>query len=180
MLTDHQALELQTKRNRSNKTKSAWLTRWLDRIVHFSLNVSHITGKHLALTDYVSRNPFSPPQANDVYEEEYVIDNIVAHYKFVAKYGCLSNSVDQSENDASKTSQHKANKTPKQHKTREQTALDCLIALQYSRVKLNGNSEMNARTIENLEIADPSTETRNLIARWRDIVQPGIYRQSSN
>ena len=29
----------------------------------------------------------------------------------------------------------------------------------------------------NLEIADPSAETRNLIARWRDIVKPGTYRQ---
>ena len=26
---------------------------------------------------------------------------------------------------------------------------------------------MDARTIENLEIAGPSAETRNLIARWR-------------
>ena len=37
---------------------------------------------------------------------------------------------------------------------------------------------MDARTIDNLEIADQSSETRHLIARWRDIVKPGIYRQS--
>ena len=36
---------------------------------------------------------------------------------------------------------------------------------------------MDATTVNNLEIADPSAETRNLIARWRDIVKPGIYRQ---
>ena len=36
---------------------------------------------------------------------------------------------------------------------------------------------MDARTINNLEIAAPSAETRNLIARWHNIVKPGIYRQ---
>ena len=37
---------------------------------------------------------------------------------------------------------------------------------------------MNAKNINNLEIADSSIETRNLVARWRDIVKPGIYRHS--
>ena len=31
--------------------------------------------------------------------------------------------------------------------------------------------------MNNLEIADPSAETRNLIERWRDMVKPGTYRQ---
>ena len=35
LLTDHQALEPLIKRNRSNKTYSARLTRWLDRLAHF-------------------------------------------------------------------------------------------------------------------------------------------------
>ena len=70
LLTDHQALEPLIKRNRSNKTYSARLTRWLDRLAHFSINVSHIAGKHLALTDYLSRNPTAPPQADDAYDEE--------------------------------------------------------------------------------------------------------------
>ena len=38
---------------------------------------------------------------------------------------------------------------------------------------------MDARTIDNLEQADKSAETRYLIARWRDIVKLGVYRQSS-
>ena len=37
---------------------------------------------------------------------------------------------------------------------------------------------MDARTIDNLEAADPSAETRQQIAQWRDIVKPGNYRQS--
>ena len=50
LLTDHQALEPLIKCNRSNKTYSARLTRWLDRLAHFSINVSHMAGKQLALS----------------------------------------------------------------------------------------------------------------------------------
>ena len=57
LLTDHQSLEPLLKRNRSNKTYSVRLTRWLDRLAHFDININHIAGKHLALTDYLSRNP---------------------------------------------------------------------------------------------------------------------------
>ena len=108
LLTDHQALEPLIKRNRSNKTCSARLTRWLDRLAHFTINVNHIAGKHLALTDYLSRNPTAPPQTDDAYDEEYVINNILSHYKFISKYGCLSNQSDQSEGGTDET-EHKTN-----------------------------------------------------------------------
>ena len=39
---------------------------------------------------------------------------------------------------------------------------------------------MDVKTINNLEIAYPSTENRHLVARWRDIVKTGIYRQSGD
>ena len=54
LLTDHQALEPLIKRNRSNKTYSARLTRWLDRLAHFTINVKHIAGKNLALTSRIT------------------------------------------------------------------------------------------------------------------------------
>ena len=54
LLTDHQALETLIKRNRSNKTYSARLTRWLDRLAHFDINIKHVAGRHLTLTDYLS------------------------------------------------------------------------------------------------------------------------------
>ena len=38
---------------------------------------------------------------------------------------------------------------------------------------------MDAHTIDNLEQTDPSAETRNLIALWKDIVKPGVYKMSS-
>ena len=79
LLTDHQALEPLIKRNRSNKTYSARLTRWLDRLAHFDINIKHIAGKHLALTDYLSRNPISSPEPIENYDEEYVINCITPH-----------------------------------------------------------------------------------------------------
>ena len=84
LLTDHQALEPLMKQNCSNKTYSARLTRWLDRLAHFTINVNDIAGKHLALTDYLSRNPVLLPQADDTYDEEYVINNILPHYSFIS------------------------------------------------------------------------------------------------
>ena len=38
---------------------------------------------------------------------------------------------------------------------------------------------MDAKIIDNLERIDSSQETANLIARWRNIVKPGIYRLSN-
>ena len=39
LLTDHQALQLLLKRNWAHKQYSARLTRWLDRLRHFDVNV---------------------------------------------------------------------------------------------------------------------------------------------
>ena len=52
LLPDHQALEPLIKKEK--KTYSARLTRWLDRLPHFEINIKHRAGKHLALTDYLS------------------------------------------------------------------------------------------------------------------------------
>ena len=180
LLTDHQALESLIKRNTSNKTYSARLTRWLDRLAHFTINVNHIAGKHLALTDYLTRNPTAPPQADEAYDEEYVINNIVPHYKFISKYGCLSNHVDQSQNGMDE-SEHKTNNKPRSSDAREQTAIDChkLTADTCIIQNLNNSqSKMDARTIDHLETIDSSQETTDLIRRWREILKPGICRMT--
>ena len=70
LLTNHQAFEPLLNCNRLNKTYSTRLTRWLDCSAHFTINVNHIAGKHLALTDYSSRNPNEPAQEDEAYEEE--------------------------------------------------------------------------------------------------------------
>ena len=143
LLTEHQALEPLIKRNRSNKTYSARVTRWLDRLAHFPFNVNHIAGKHLALTEYLTRNPVIPPHADDTYDEEYVINNIIPHYSFISKYGCLSNHTSQSENGTEK-SERKSNNEPLTNDTRKQTAIDCL----YSDVHTTGEEN----NFENFEL----------------------------
>ena len=140
--------------------------------------MNHITGEHLALTDYLSRNPTAPLQTDDAYDEEYVINNILPHYKFISKYGCLSNQFDQSEGETDK-SEHKANNKLRSKETREQTAINCLNNTASTRIKdkpPNSNSTMDVRTIDQIAATDPSVETAELIQRWKDIVKPGIYR----
>ena len=180
LLTDHQALEPLIRRNRSNKTYSARLTRWLDRLAHFTINVNHIAGKHLALTNYLRRNPTAPPQADEAYDEEYVINNIVLHYKFISKYSCLSNHVDQLQNGMDE-GEHKTNDKPRSSDAREQTAIDCLKLTADTRIIQNLNNsqpKMDARRIDHLETIDSSQETTDLVRRWREIVKPGIYRMT--
>ena len=90
------------------------------------------------------------------------------------KYGCFGNHLDQSQIEILRNE-------PKQSKTRERSAIACLNRPTKSCANFPLTKvilKMNAPTIYDLELADPSSETRNLIARWRDIVKPGVYRQS--
>ena len=157
------------------------MTRWLDRLAHLTINVNHIAGKHLALTDYLSRNPTAPPQTDDAYDEEYVINNILPHYKFISKNGCLSNQSDQSESGTDET-EHKTNNKSRSKETREQTAIDCRnnTALTHNSLDTNsGNNSkitMDIKTIEQIAATNLSTKTTELVKRWKDIVKPGIYR----
>ena len=88
--TDHQALKPLIKRNRSNRTYSARLPSWLDRLAHFDIQIKHIAGKHLKLTDYLSRNPISNPAPIKNYDEEYVINCIIPSLEFIKKYGSIT------------------------------------------------------------------------------------------
>ena len=168
LLTDHQALEPLIKRNRPNKTYSALLTWWLDQLAHFTINVNHIAGKHLALTDYLRRNPNAPPQQDEAYEEN-VINSIVSHFDFVSKVGCLSNHFNQSQSSSVTPKGTKANKQPSLEYTREQIAINSLDRITASGTNFQNQVEiktMDARTIDNLEKNDHSQETIDLIDRW--------------
>ena len=140
--------------------------------------MSHIAVKHLALADYLIRNPSSPPEADDAYDEEYIINSIIPHYKFITKYGCPGNRFNHSQHDTTNTTPRKK----KQSERREQTAIDYLNATLKSRTNITKakKTEMDVKSINNLEIAYPSAENRHLDARWRDIVKTGIYRQSGD
>ena len=168
LLTDHHGLEPLIKQNRTNKTHSARLTSCMDQLAHFTITVNHITGKHLPLTDSLSRNPSVQPQTDEAYDEEYVIENILPHYKFIHNYGCLSNHIKQSESEQDEN-ERKTKNEPLPQDARKQTANDCLIDTTFTRnlskpqATKSTNLTMVARTIENLAAVDSSEETTELI-----------------
>ena len=150
LLTDHQALEPLIKRNRTNKTYSARLTRWLDRLAHFDINIKHIAGKHLALTDYLSRNPISKPEP---------IEN---------------NQSERSRPNKPKPKENKANKRSSSlphSNTVDTTKLNTIQTVQ--------EITMDIRRIEQIEKEDHSEETLKLTKRWKELVKPGEYRTSN-
>ena len=188
LLTDHQALEPLIKRNRSNKTYSARLTRWLDRLAHFDIQIKHVAGKHLNLTDYLSRNPISKPEPIENYDEEYVINCIIPLLEFINTHGSIT---DEKERTA-RTDQKKSNQTNSQSNSRHVQKLQTndskhqhgsLLLSQQNLVhtyQLKDNysqsKEMDLKTIELIEKPDPSAETLKLTTRWKEITKPGDYR----
>ena len=72
LLTDHQALQPLLKRNRAQKQYSARLTRWLDRLSHFDVNVQYTAGKNEAES-----------------EEEFVINQIHGLFDFIQTNGSI-------------------------------------------------------------------------------------------
>ena len=58
-----------------NKQYSARLTRWLDRLNHFDICLTHTAGKEIKFTDFISRNPTENPEPEENYEE-FVINAI--------------------------------------------------------------------------------------------------------
>ena len=85
--TDHQALELLIKRNRSNKQYSARITRWLDRLTHFEISIQHNAGNNLKFTDYLGKNPVGGATSEEKYDEEYFINILSEQAKLNIKYG---------------------------------------------------------------------------------------------
>ena len=188
LLTDHQALEPLIKRNRSNKTYSARLTRWLDRLAHFDIQIKHVAGKHLKLTDYLSRNPISKPEPIENYEEEYVVNCIIPLLEFINTHGSVT---DEKERTA-RTDQKKSNQTNSQSNSRHVQKLQTndskhqhrssLLSQQNSvrtyqlKDNYSQSKEVDLKTIELIEKQDPSAETFKLTTRWKEITKPGDYR----
>ena len=101
LLTDHQALQPLLKRNRAHKQYSARLTRWLDRLGHFDVNVQYTAGKNIPLTDYLSRHPIvnelgtEELNANEEKEaeEEFVINQIYGLFEFNRTIGSITQHI---------------------------------------------------------------------------------------
>ena len=85
VVSDHRALLSVLKANRSNKTFSSRLTRWVDRLLPFQFKVVHAPGRTMGMADYLSRHPTSLNQPEGLAEELWndwftinVIDNSVS------------------------------------------------------------------------------------------------------
>ena len=100
MLTDHHALQPLLKKNRAHKQYSARLTRWLDRLSHFDVNVQYTGGKNIQMTEYLSRHPIIPTEIAELEnkadglteaeaEEEFVINQIYGLLEFNQKRGSV-------------------------------------------------------------------------------------------
>ena len=99
-MTDHQALQPLLKQNRAHKQYSARLTRWLDRLSHFDVNIQYTAGKNIPLTDYLSRHPIVPTEIAELEnkadeqdkaeaDEEFVINQIYGLFEFNRERGSM-------------------------------------------------------------------------------------------
>ena len=108
LLTDHQAVQPFLKRNRAHKQYSTRLTRWLDRLSHFDVNLQYTAGKNIPLTDYSSRHPIistaesgtengTNEQRETEAEEEFVINQIHGLFEFIQTNGSIKEFAEQTE-----------------------------------------------------------------------------------
>ena len=70
---------------------SARLTSWLDRLAHFNVNIKHFAGKHINLTDYLSRNLISKLVLIENYDEEYVFNFVISSLEFINTHCSITN-----------------------------------------------------------------------------------------
>ena len=124
LLTDHQALQPLLKRNRAHKQYSARLTRWLDRLSHFDVNVQYTAGKSIPLTDYLSRHPITyeheaeTPCENEEREaeKEFVIKQIYGLFEFNRVNGSITQHIQRL------PSASKSDQSQRRNQAREQTS----------------------------------------------------------
>ena len=83
--TDRQALLLDLKNNRGNKTYQSRLTRWVDRLLPLHFTVQHVPGKNMGFAGYFSRYPISlAPQPLES-DKNYVV-NLINTFEHIQKY----------------------------------------------------------------------------------------------
>ena len=122
LLTHRQALEQLIKRNRSNKTYSATLTRRLDRLAHFYIKITHNAGKHQGLTDFLSRNPVSKPEPTENYDKESVINCIIPLFELINNHGSINESKIKKRTDHSKKCELKTNQSQNSYQNKPKSS----------------------------------------------------------
>ena len=94
---------------------SARITRWLDRLNHFYTIPKYTAGKEIKFTKFISHNPTENAEAEDNYEEEFVIHAIAQ----LATVNCrIGRDFNQSESA-------KIDETTDMFDTQEQTGSRC-------------------------------------------------------
>ena len=83
LLTDHQALQPLLKKNRAHKQYSARITRWLDRLSHFDVNVQYTAGNNIPLTDYLSRHSIVLTEITELENKADGLNEAEAEEEFV-------------------------------------------------------------------------------------------------
>ena len=159
----------------------------MDRLAHFDINIKHIAGKHLKLTDYLSRNPISKPEPNENYDEKYVINCVVPLLEFINTHGSITDEKKvEAQTDEVAASANNQSQTRSVNKIQlSEYEQDKQWSLKSSKSKVRSNTadtnqtvqnRMDIKTIESIEKDDPSEETLRLTTRWKEITKPGDYR----
>ena len=84
VISDHKALETGLKSNHGNKTYSSRLTRWIDRLLPFDMEVVHQPGRTMGLADYLLRHPNDynenecSKSAKKLWENWFVVNSVEA------------------------------------------------------------------------------------------------------
>ena len=88
------------KKKKAHKQYSGRLTRWLNRLTHFDVNVQYTAGKNIALTGYLTRHPIVNTAENETENyksgqtetesgEEFVIKKIHGLFDFIQTNGSI-------------------------------------------------------------------------------------------
>ena len=61
------------KEHRSNKSYKSRLTRWVDRLTLFDINIEHISGAKMGLVDYISRQLNRKAKITNKNDDEFAV-----------------------------------------------------------------------------------------------------------
>ena len=93
----HRSLLSILKEYRSNKTYNSRLSRWVDRLLLYQINIEHLPCAKMGLVDYISRNPYQPAKIISNYDEDLLVatlSRIQADAKLIQQakkyFGCLA------------------------------------------------------------------------------------------
>ena len=75
-VTDNKALLSALLANHGNKTMPSRLTRWVNRLLPFKFEISHLPGKDMGFTDLLSRLPSGKALPISHYDDEFVVASI--------------------------------------------------------------------------------------------------------